>query len=217
MHYFKRNIGDYHKKAGKLSMLEHGAYTLLLDAYYDRERAPTKQDAIEWCWARTDDEISAVEFVLMRFFQIDGEVYRQKRIDEEIESYKAKSLKNKQIAIDREQNKRTIRAQLEHEACTDGHLTKNQEPRTTNQEPETKSQRKNFKPPTQKELQEYCKEKNYIIDVDRFINFYESKGWMVGKNKMKSWKAAASNWASSSQDSRTSSAPISKPLSNGRV
>jgi len=29
MHYFKRNIGDYHKKAGRLSMLEHGAYTLL--------------------------------------------------------------------------------------------------------------------------------------------------------------------------------------------
>ena len=37
MHYYKRNIGDYHKKAGRLSMIEHGAYTLLIDACYDRE------------------------------------------------------------------------------------------------------------------------------------------------------------------------------------
>jgi len=51
MHYFKRNIGDYHKKAGRLSMLEHGAYTLLMDACYDRERFPTMDEAIDWCWA----------------------------------------------------------------------------------------------------------------------------------------------------------------------
>ena len=30
--------------------------------------------------------------------------------------------------------------------------------------------------------------------ADRFVSFYESKGWMVGKNKMKSWKAAVSGW-----------------------
>ena len=38
MHYFKFNIGDYHKKAGRLSMLQHGAYTLLIHACYDREK-----------------------------------------------------------------------------------------------------------------------------------------------------------------------------------
>ena len=47
MHYFKRNIGDYHKKAGRLSMLEHGAYTLLIDSCYDRERFPT-MDAVSY-------------------------------------------------------------------------------------------------------------------------------------------------------------------------
>ena len=41
MHYYKRNLGDYAKKAGRLSMLEHGSYTLLIDACYDRERFPT--------------------------------------------------------------------------------------------------------------------------------------------------------------------------------
>ena len=215
MHYFKRNIGDYHKKAGKLSMLEHGAYTLLLDSYYDRERAPTMDEAIEWVWARTDEEKVAVEFVLKRYFSLEDGVYRQKRIDEELEAYKAKSLKNKQIAIDREKKKRTIRAQDEHEACTDDHLTTNHKPLTTNH---SKGQtKKRFKPPTRQELQDYCKEKNYTVDADRFINFYESKGWMVGKNKMKSWRAAVSNWASPKQEGKNQSAPISKPLSNGRA
>lgn len=40
LHYYKRNIGDYEKKAGRPSMLEHGACTLLIDACYDREQFP---------------------------------------------------------------------------------------------------------------------------------------------------------------------------------
>ena len=60
MHYYKRNLGDYAKKAGRLSMIEHGAYTLLLDACYDRERFPTLEEAIEWTWARTPEEVAAV-------------------------------------------------------------------------------------------------------------------------------------------------------------
>ena len=52
-----------------------------------------------------------------------------------------------------------------------------------------------FTPPTREELLEYMEEKNlYLIDPDDFIDFYESKNWMVGKNKMSKWKAAASRW-----------------------
>ena len=45
MNYYKRHLGDYAKKAGHLSTWEHGAYTLILDAYYDRELAPTLEEA----------------------------------------------------------------------------------------------------------------------------------------------------------------------------
>ena len=40
----------------------------------------------------------------------------------------------------------------------------------------------------------YCKEKGIttVFDAERFVDFYSSKGWMVGKNKMKDWKAAVS-------------------------
>ncbi|WP_238587081.1 YdaU family protein [Pseudomonas veronii] len=135
MHYFKRNIGDYHKKAGRLTMLEHGAYTLLLDACYDRERFPTLEEAIDWCWARNKEETDAVELVLRKFFDfVDGR-YVQTRIQEEISAYQATALKNKEIAEKREATKRTLRAPDVHEACTDGHLTNNHKPLTTNQEP----------------------------------------------------------------------------------
>ena len=136
MHYFKRNIGDYHKKAGRLSMLEHGSYTLLIDACYDRERFPTLEEAIDWCWARSEEEISAVKFVLSKFFTLVNGVYTQDRIAEEIAAYQEKAEKNRLIAIDRENKRRGVRAPDVHEACTDRHLTNNQEPLTTNQEPE---------------------------------------------------------------------------------
>ena len=45
------------------------------------------------------------------------------------------------------------------------------------------------------ELIAYIEEKNYYcVDPEEFIDFYESKNWMVGKNKMAKWKAAASRW-----------------------
>ena len=58
-----------------------------------------------------------------------------------------------------------------------------------------KGKSRSFTPPTLEEVEDYCKETGKYIDAEKFINFYESKGWMVGKNKMVSWKAAVNNWA----------------------
>ena len=51
-----------------------------------------------------------------------------------------------------------------------------------------------FCPPTVDEVKAYCLEKNYTVDAENFCDFYESKGWFVGKNKMKSWQAAVRTW-----------------------
>ena len=51
-----------------------------------------------------------------------------------------------------------------------------------------------FCPPTVDEVKAYCLEKNYTVDAESFCDFYESKGWFVGKNKMKSWQAAVRTW-----------------------
>lgn len=137
MHYYKRNLGDYAKKTGRLSMLEHGAYTLLIDACYDRERFPTRGEAIDWCWARTPEEIAAVDFVLSRFFTLDGDAHVQNRIREEITAYHQNSKRNSEIATQREE-KRRERARSVHEAPPANHEPPpNQEPLTKNQEPNT--------------------------------------------------------------------------------
>lgn len=51
-----------------------------------------------------------------------------------------------------------------------------------------------FTPPSQAEVQEYITENGYQVDAGAFIDFYQMKDWMVGKNKMKDWKAAVRNW-----------------------
>lgn len=116
-------------------MLQHGAYTLLIDACYDREVFPTLEQAIDWTWASTEAEIDSVKFVLSRFFKLssDGQ-YVQDRILEELLQYHKNADTNKRIAIEREtkrKDKSTNREQTVDEPPP------NQEPLTTNQEPLT--------------------------------------------------------------------------------
>lgn len=60
--------------------------------------------------------------------------------------------------------------------------------------PKKKTKTTRFIPPTVEEVRRYCQENNYSVDAERFVDFYECKGWMVGKNKMKNWKAAVRTW-----------------------
>ena len=54
--------------------------------------------------------------------------------------------------------------------------------------------KKVFTKPTLQEITDYCVERNNNVDAERFYNFYESKDWYVGKNKMKDWKACIRTW-----------------------
>ena len=51
-----------------------------------------------------------------------------------------------------------------------------------------------FQKPTIEEIRQYCLEKGYNVDAEQFFNFYESKGWLVGKSPMKNWRAAVCTW-----------------------
>lgn len=63
--------------------------------------------------------------------------------------------------------------------------------------------KKRFTPPTIDEVKEYCRERNNNVDAQRFVDYYTSNGWKVGKNPMKDWKAAVRTWE---RDSK----PVSK-------
>lgn len=60
--------------------------------------------------------------------------------------------------------------------------------------------KKRFIKPTLQQLNDYRLEKNLIVDNDKFMDYYESNGWKVGKNAMKDWKAAMRNWARNNKD-----------------
>lgn len=81
---------------------------------------------------------------------------------------------------------------------TNRRLTGDQQTTNTKQECKNdKNEKKNtgrFAPPSLKEVSNYIQENNYSVDAGSWIDFYESKGWMVGKNKMKSWQAAVRTW-----------------------
>ena len=65
-----------------------------------------------------------------------------------------------------------------------------------------------FTPPTVEEVQAYCRERQNNVDPQRFIDYYEARGWLIGKNKMKDWKAAVRTWERSGYNNSPSrSAP----------
>ena len=67
--------------------------------------------------------------------------------------------------------------------------------------------RKSFEKPTIEEIQNYCSERNNGINANAFYDFYESKNWMVGKNKMKDWKACVRTWEQRNESNKKTIVP----------
>lgn len=143
MNYYKRHIGDYAAKAGHLTPLEHGVYGLLIDAYYNREEAPTKAEAIRWARARTDDELAALDAVLAEFFiEIDGR-FTQKRVEEELAQFRVRQEVNRSLgAKGGKANAKRIASETlsEQEANREANDKPSHKPLATSHKPEEKQQ-----------------------------------------------------------------------------
>lgn len=57
-----------------------------------------------------------------------------------------------------------------------------------------KREPKRFVKPTVEQIEAYCRERNNGVNAQQFVDFYEAKGWLIGKNPMKDWKAAVRTW-----------------------
>lgn len=66
-----------------------------------------------------------------------------------------------------------------------------------------KEKAKRFVPPTLEEIKEYCRSRNNAVDSEKWFNFYQAKGWLIGKNKMKDWKAAVRTWETKEKEIKT--------------
>lgn len=91
-------------------------------------------------------------------------------------------------------NQSTINQQSNNNQSTINQQQLNKDNKGNKDNKDNKYKEGRFTPPTLSEVEAYISEKGYHIDASSFIDFYESKGWMVGKNRMKDWKAAVRTW-----------------------
>lgn len=159
-------------------------FSLSLD--YDQGNTVTVRGyADQWRWSRGKVE---------RFFcEIGVEItYPQNTTD----------LRNQRghIMMPNPSQKRTNNGQIK--AIDSKWLSREADIKRANDEPKTgQSQGTTIKPkpkptsiPTIEEVKTYCLERNKGVDPQRWFDFYEAKGWMIGKNSMKDWKAAVRTW-----------------------
>ncbi len=80
---------------------------------------------------------------------------------------------------------------------TQAHPNKNDKNENNDKNIDIREKSKRFIPPTPEEIKIYCSERNNNVDYQKFFDFYQAKGWMVGRNKMKDWKASVRTWEKS--------------------
>jgi uncharacterized protein YdaU (DUF1376 family) len=85
VNFYKHHIGDYAKKTGALTLLQHGAYFLLMQAYYGTEKPLPPQDLYKICRANTKKERECVDGIVQRFWQRTETGWVNSRCDEEIQ------------------------------------------------------------------------------------------------------------------------------------
>ena len=74
-----------------------------------------------------------------------------------------------------------------------------------------KEKKKTFKKPSILDVQAYCNSRGNNVDPERFVDYYESKAWMVGKSPMKNWQAAVRTWEKNNATSRQNGNGHEKP------
>lgn len=102
-------------------------------------------------------------------------------------------------------------SELKRNKATESELKPTQEKRHKTQEKdkdkdESKKAHGRFAPPSVEEVVSYCRERKNGVDAQRFVDFYASKGWKVGNNPMKDWKAAVRTWEGRDRETQAASA-----------
>lgn len=204
MHYYQFNLGDYARDTQHLDDMEDLAYRRMLDLYYLKEKPlPRNKEQIARL-IRMRSHIESIANVLQEFFVCEPDGYHNAGADKVLEKIYSKSFKAKKAAEKRWSKNNNLEdanaKQKQSKSNADGMLPNTQDPLPNTQ---LSNRAKRFAPPTLSEATEYfgerAKAKGIFIsyeEPEKFIDFYESKNWYVGKNKMKDWKAAIRNWLS---------------------
>lgn len=211
MNYYQFNIGDYRKDAGHLSLLEHGIYRMLIDTYYTNEGPLVADDAklMRSHCVRIADEVQAYKNIIADFFIVrDGMYYHSgcEKVLEEIFSKSAKARASSKARWDRKNkglhqvDANAMRTDSERNA--NGMLPNTQYPIPNTQYNKVKKAPSKLVKPTIHEL--ITEFGNRVTDsetqAEKFLAYYESNGWKIGKNPMKSWRATVTTWVTRSKE-----------------
>lgn len=219
MHFYRFHVGDYMTHTAHLTPEEDLVYRRILDRYYMHETPPSGSPQEIARLIRMPECGAEVRQILDEFFdhfdQNGRPEWRQKRVDAEIAGFQALRESGRLSA-----NKRWHGVEMGDpmgdlcEPTANPMLTSNHKPITNNTPPNPPTGGKRFKPPSAQDVLDYCNANNVDIDALMFVDFYESKNWMVGKNKMKSWKAAVRNWARRDREQRNTRSTRDQPLAD---
>lgn len=191
--YMKLYIGDYLGDTQHLSCLEHGAYLLLIMAYWQKGGPLENNPKILRRLTRTDPKtFQKCSKNVLNMFQVRDGSLVHKRIQKELEKRIKVSEHNRNSANSRwsERNANALPTQCERNAIPIFHSPESREDKDN-----TNTKRASpFVKPTLEEVRSYCLERGRGIDPEAWFDHYESNGWMVGKNHMKDWRGAVRTW-----------------------
>jgi uncharacterized protein YdaU (DUF1376 family) len=213
MHFYQFNIADYRKDTGHLTPIEHYIYRELLDYCYLNELPINSclQSIRRRLKLSINDDLM-IQGILDEFFIKTDDGYINNRVNIELsriynksdkarESVKKRWDKVKQYERNTNVYERNTMAILPNNPIpnnpiTQSSITKSNRDISANadsaQPQKTNGHR--FIKPTLDDITSYCHERNNDVKPTKFLDYYESNGWKVGKNSMKDWKAAIRNW-----------------------
>lgn len=187
--YYRFFTGDYARDTRHLSLMQHGAYRLLIDWYMDAGPITNDLDRIyRTLHATSREEQATVEYILGEFFLLRGNVWHHKRCDEEMAWRAAKSEKAAESVRTRYERTTNVE-RTKYERSTSQNQNQNQITTKTQGAVAPK-----FTPPTISEVSAYCQERGGIVDPQAWMDHYTANGWRVGKNPMKDWRASVRTW-----------------------
>ncbi|MCM1543673.1 MAG: DUF4373 domain-containing protein [Ruminococcus sp.] len=204
-YYFPHDYGARNDPKLQGILVEHGAagigaFWCIIEQLYEQGGAMPLKSCKSIAFALHID-CKVVESIVNDFglFGNDGETFWSESVNKRMAKRTAITEKRKAAAASRWQSLPDMQMQSESIANVvqpESKIKEKKEKETSsNDDGNGAKPQSRFVPPTLEQVKAYILEKGYSMDGERFIDFYESKGWMVGKNKMKDWKAAVRNWA----------------------
>jgi hypothetical protein len=178
-----------------MSMEQKGKFITLLCIQHQKGHMIEK-DMLQICGTYDEDIFSKFKK------DNDGKFYNE-RLKEEVQKRKAYS-------ESRRNNRKKKEDMIDTSKTYDEHMENENE--NENKDLNKSKKVASFQKPTLEQVEEYMKERGMSNYASRFHNFYESKGWMVGKNKMKDWKAAVRNWEDDKKTAPKTEAPVLKVI-----